>query len=246
MAKLQMSYYPRQAAVGTLLTLIIVISSPAQATLITLNPVDSGSISITIAGGSGITHNDLLPTLLGSGAGLAGYIEYNSYLIFDLSSVAFSPMHGTLNFDFLDPVGVNQAPLTLYGLDTTTPEELTALLPGENITGPVGAAIFDDLGSGTQLAPTVTGQSGAVGLTLNATALTQIDNAMGLWGLGIKYLGQAAHVGLGLDLISTPRLILSDEEVAIPIPGTLLLQLLALFLLLCARYSFASLTARWR
>ena len=62
-----------------------------------------------------------------------------------------------------------------------------------------------------------------VGIELNTAALGQINAANGLWGFGLYDNRFGALLG-GLELASSPRLILSGEPISppnpIPIPAT--------------------------
>jgi len=211
-------------------------AAPTFAAFIALTPNDSGAIRIEGgAFGSSASHTQPLATIRGYQAAQAQFVDYASYLIFDTSSLAFTPTYGTLSFNASDSLAglAGPGPLELWGLDTHSPAAVLAL-PTGNINAQLAQAtsIADDLRGGSSLAPDIIGPDGLITFALNATALTQITGASGLFGVGLYDNRFGALLG-GIDVLSTPQLYLSDEPVVQPVaaPAPLGLVLFALALL---------------
>jgi hypothetical protein len=212
------------------LLVLAVWTGTASASLIELGPETSGEIKTLLFPSVTAGHYRPLTSISGPRTSMAHYQVDQSYLIFDLSSIAFTAQSATLVLDVGFGGRINGVPgdLSLWGLDTYTPDDLVALPTGTLDTEiSLAVAIGLDLRSGTSLA-TVFDPVGVVGIELNATALGQINAANGLWGFGlINFQGYSP-----IDVLSPPRLVLSGEPISppspAPVPATLALLSLGL------------------
>lgn len=216
--------------------------TPAHAALIELTPEASGSIRVEGgAFGAFARHTTPLTSIRGYQVAMAQGVDYASYLIFDTATPTFTPLYGTLVLEINDTLRdlAGPGPLNIWGLDTFTPASLMALPTGSiNALASLASSISSDLRGGTSLAGSVLGPQGVVSIALNSAALAQITSANGLWGMGLYDNRFGALLG-GLNLLSAPRLILSDEAISlpVPVPATTLLVSVALALLAARRRS---------
>lgn len=202
---------------------LILAATSTHAALITLTPEESGRVR---AGGGFVgtfgSHTQPLTTIRGYQIAMAGIVDNGGYLVFDTSSLAFTPVYATLLLDINDSLADLAGPgaLQTWGLDIFTPADLAALPTGSlgGVDLSLAAAIRSDLTSGTRLADDVIGPMGETSIALNGTALAQITAANGLWGLGL-YDNRFGSLLGGLDLLDTPRLLLSDQPFGTPIPA---------------------------
>ena len=207
---------------------LAVWTGTASAALIELGPESSGEIGTGggLAAGTA-SHITPLTSIRGWQAAQFSEFSFDSYMIFDTSSMDFTAQSATLFLNVNDTLSQFAGPgaLELWGLDTYTPADLLALPTGDPLDTQIdlAIAIASDLRSGTSLATSVLGPDGVVGIELNGAALGQINAANGLWGFGLSDSRFGALLG-GLDLVSPPRLLLSGEPTSppspVPIPAT--------------------------
>lgn len=218
---------------------------PADAALIALDPIQTGqieqnilpsvppSVFPTYRHGQPLEKVDLA-TILGAGPpDPVGAVSNHTvgYLVFDLGALAFSPGHAVLQVD-VSAEGAALDSLQVTSIDSITPAALAALPVGP-MTAPAGSALRSDIG----LDGDVLGAHGLVSgaqvfdIELNPLGLLEITGAgNGLLALGLAYEtdGNLPDFNARVLFNGSPRLVLGDATVAVPVPGVLVLFLTAL------------------
>jgi len=161
----------------TVLILGVSFSPVAEAAVFNLDAVDSGWYHIT--GNHTASINNYFTGICGSGCP-QNPGDHRSFFVFDVTSISDEIISATLNL-FNPSYNSTDASEDLSIYDVTTS---IADLTGTSTTD---TAIFDDLGTGTLYGSrtVLAGDTGVtIVITLNTAALTDLNNASGLFAFG--------------------------------------------------------------
>ncbi|NND69362.1 MAG: hypothetical protein HKN19_17360 [Halioglobus sp.] len=225
----------------------IAVAPYTLATPLSLDPIDSGEISLQVRTPvlpfpppvpvpPEIQYRTFKPldafnfeSYSSTGCLCSVYWEVTGYAVFDLWAVTFPIESATLQFDLDPDIDIDIGHLDIYTVDTHNPADLAALISGFTVPIPQGQALFEDMRSGTLLGDFDVPGAGIYNVPLRAAALPLLNNAGGPLALGMALGPLSDDTLLEIDLNRLPRLLLSGPPV--PVPATSVLVLLALTLL---------------
>lgn len=134
------------------------------------------------------------------------------YILYDISTVPFAVEQASIQLD-LNASEIGN--VRFRSIEVLSLDYLVLLQNNENLGVTVGADVFNELSGGSVVGAGANPANGLVTINLDPVAVQGINNANGLWGLAVVFEFTDSFPPASLDLISPPKLVLSDQP---PVP----------------------------